>query len=165
MSDLDRNYYDSLNLTIARHPSETLERMVSRLMAYCIHAREGLVFTKGLSSVEEPDIWLHTLDDQLVLWIEVGEPTAERIKKASRLACEVIVYSFNSKSNIWWEQAREKLTKIEAVVFQFQWDQIQKLATLIQRTCTLSMTITESSAFVAAETGEVEITWRQLNQL
>ena len=100
MSDLDRNYYDSLNLTIARHPSETLERMVSRLLAYCIHAREGLVFTKGLSSVEEPDIWLHTLDDQLVLWIEVGEPTVERIKKASRLARKVIVYSFNSKSNL-----------------------------------------------------------------
>ncbi len=75
LSDLDRDYYDALSLTIARHPSETLERMMVRVLAFCINAQEGLAFTKGLCAVEEADIWARTLDDQISLWIDVGEPT------------------------------------------------------------------------------------------
>jgi len=61
LSDLERNYYDSLSLTVALHPSETIERMMARVIAYCINAQEGLAFTKGLSAVDEPDIWVRTL--------------------------------------------------------------------------------------------------------
>ena len=86
LSDINRNYYDTLNLTIAQHPSETLERMMVRVLAFCINAQENLVFTKGLSAVEEPDIWARTLDDKISLWIELGEPAVDRIKKATRLA-------------------------------------------------------------------------------
>ena len=84
LSDLERNYYDALNLTIAQHPSESLDRMVAKLLAFSINAQAGLVFTKGLSAVEEPDIWIRTLDEQTSLWIDVGEPSPDRIKKASR---------------------------------------------------------------------------------
>jgi uncharacterized protein YaeQ len=63
LADINQNHYDSLNLTIAQHPSETLERMMARVLAFCMNAREPLSFTKGLSSVEEPDIWAHTLDE------------------------------------------------------------------------------------------------------
>ena len=73
LSDLERNYYDALNLTIAQHPSESLERMMARLLAFSINAKVGLVFTKGLSSVEEPDIWIRTLDEQTSLWIDRSE--------------------------------------------------------------------------------------------
>ena len=86
LSDLDRNFFEPLNLTIAQHPSETLERMMVRVLAYCINAEERLEFTKGLSEPDQPDIWLRSLDDQLELWIDVGEPAAERIKKATRVA-------------------------------------------------------------------------------
>jgi len=81
LADTDRDYYDTLTLTVAQHPSETLERMMARVLAFCLNAQEYLVFTKGLCAVEEPDIWARTLDDRLSLWIDVGEPTVDRIKK------------------------------------------------------------------------------------
>ena len=94
LTDLDRNYYDTLNLTIAQHPSETLERMMVRMLAFCINAQESLTLTKGLSTAEEPDLWAHTPDGRIALWIDVGEPAPDRIKKATRIAQMVKVYSF-----------------------------------------------------------------------
>ena len=128
LADMDRNYYDSLNLTIAQHPSETLERMMARVLAFCINAQEYLVFTKGLYAAKEPDIWALTLDDQISLWIEVGEPTVDKVKKATRHSQTVKVYSFNSESDIWWAQGRAKFNELTASVFQFQWGSIQKFA-------------------------------------
>ncbi len=159
LSDLDRDYYESLSLTIARHPSETLERMMVRVLAFCINAQEGLVFTKGLCAVEEPDIWLRTLDEQISLWIDVGEPSPERIKKAGRLSPLVKVYCFNSKSDIWWTQGQTKFKKLKASIFQFQWKSIQKLAKLVTRTMDLSITITCDTAYISAKSEECEVSW------
>jgi uncharacterized protein YaeQ len=159
LSDIDRNYYDTLNLTIAQHPSETLERMMVRVLAFCINAQDQLAFTKGLCAVDEPDIWARTLDGQIALWIDVGEPTVDRIKKATRLSPSVKVYSFNTKSNVWWDQGRAKFDELTASVFQFQWDSIQALAALVQRTMDLSITIAGDSAYVAATLGECEVSW------
>lgn len=162
LSDLERNYYDALELTIAQHPSETVERMMARVLAFCINAQERLEFTKGLSAIEEPDIWLRSLDEQISLWIDVGEPTAERIKKATRLSPQVKVYSFNSKSDVWWEQGRNKLERLNASVFRFSWAGIQSMAALQKRTMNLSVTITGDSAYVATESGECEVSWQVL---
>ena len=159
LADTDRNYYDTLNLTLAQHPSETLERMMARVLAFCINAQEHLVFTKGLSAVEEPDIWARTLDDRLSLWIDVGEPTVDRIRKATRLSPAVKVYSFNSKSDTWWSQGQAKVNELTASVFQFKWASIQALAALVKRTMELSVTITGETAYVAAESGECEVPW------
>lgn len=159
LSDLDRNHYETLNLTVAQHPSETLERMMVRVLAFCINAEEHLTFTKGVSAIDEPDIWKHTLDGQLALWIDVGEPAADRIKKATRLAQTVKVYSFNSKSQAWWTQNQESFNKLSASVFQFQWENIQALAALVQRTMSVSVTISEHSAYVASDLGECEVLW------
>lgn len=159
LSDLDRDYYDSLNLTIAQHPSETLERMMARVLAFCINAEEHLAFAKGLSAVEEPDMWSRTLDDQLSLWIDVGEPAVERIKKATRLATVVKVYSFNVKSAVWWQQGQAKFDELTASIFQFQWAGIQALAALVQRSMDLSVTISGDSAYIASELGECEVSW------
>jgi uncharacterized protein YaeQ len=162
LSDLDRNYYDTLNLTIAQHPSETLERMMTRVLVFCINAQDNLTFTKGLSTAEEPDIWSHTLDNRVLLWIDVGEPAVDRIKKARGLAHDVKVYSFNSKSDVWWHQEREKFNALKVSIFQFQWKNIQALAKLVQRTMDLSVTITDDSAYIAAELGECEVPWAAL---
>ncbi len=162
LTDLNRNYYDALSLTIAQHPSETLERMMVRILVFCINAQESLTFTKGLSAVEEPDLWIHTLDGQIALWIDVGEPTPDRIKKATRIAQTVKVYSFNSKSNIWWIQEQEKFNQLTASIFQFQWKNIQALAKLARRTMDISVTIMEDSAYIATELGECEVTWISL---
>jgi len=165
LSDLERNYYDTLHLTVAQHPSETVERMMVRILAFCINAQENLEFTKGLSSVEEPDLWVRSLDDQLLLWIEVGEPSVERIKKATRLAQAVKVYSFNSKSDVWWEQGREKFSRLRASMFQLPWENIQALAALHQRSMNMSVTISGDSAYFATDAGECEVPWRVLQSV
>lgn len=163
LSDLNRDYYDNLNLTLAQHPSETTERMMVRLMAFCINAQEDLKFTKGLSDVDEPDLWKVALDEQIDLWIDVGEPDFERIKKATRKAQQVLVYSFNTKSDVWWEQSQAKFNQLSAKFFQFEWESFQTLAAQIGRTTAMSVLITGDSAFITTEAGECEIAWQNLN--
>lgn len=163
LSDLNRNYYDTLNLTIAQHPSENIERMMVRVLAYCINAQEFLSFTKGLSTAEDPDIWARTLDDQIALWIDIGEPAPERIKKASHRAASVKVYSFNTKSDVWWNQDEAKFRQLNADYYRFEWSDILKLAKLAERTMDFSVTITGDSAYIATNLGECEIHWQQLN--
>lgn len=164
LSDLNRDYYDTLNLTLAQHPSETIERMMVRVLAYCINAQEHLTFTKGLSDIDEPDLWVRTYDEQTALWIEVGELGVDRIKKSSRLANEVKIYSFNAKSGVWWNQSQSKITQLKASVFRFEWESIQALAELVQRTMDLSVSITGDSAYIATEQGECEVGWITLQE-
>lgn len=162
LSDLERNYYDSLNLTVALHPSENEERMMARVMAFCINAQEGLSFAKGLSDVDEPDIWARTMDEQTTLWIDVGEPSHDRIKKSSRLAKDVRVYSFNSKSDVWWDQGKSKFSRLDANIYRFDHQEIERLRSLVSRTMDLSVTITGQSAYVTGKNGEVEVNWEIL---
>ena len=164
LSDINRNYYDTLNLTLAQHPSETLERMMARVLVFCINAQEDLVFTKGLSAIEEPDMWVRTLDEQISLWIDVGEPSFDRIKKATRLSPQVSVYSFNSKSDVWWDQGQAKFKQLKASFFRFEWESVQALAALVNRTMDISVTITGDSAYVATESGECEIILETLHE-
>ncbi len=159
LADIDRNHYDNLNLTLARHPSETLERMMARVLAFCMNAQEHLSLTKGLSSVEEPDIWARTLDDRISLWIDIGEPTFDRIKKATRLSPTVKVYSFNLKSNSWWAKEQKKFKDLKVSVFQFQWKGIQASAGLVKRTMDLSVTASDGMIYVSSENGACEVPW------
>jgi len=163
LSDLDRDYYDSLNLTVAQHPSESSERMMARVLSYCINAQERLAFTRGLSETEEPDLWVKSLDDQIELWIDVGEPNLDRLKKASRQSQQTRVYSFNSKSPTWWDQLKLSPAKLEVQVFRFEWSAIQELAQLLERTMVISVTITGASAYIATESGECEVGWQLLS--
>ncbi len=157
---MNRDVYDNFNLTVAMHPSENLERMMARVLAYCLNSQEFLDFTKGLSAIEEPDIWVRTLDDQLMLWIDIGEPAFDRLKKASHLARSVKVYSFNSKADVWWAQSKEKLNALKnSEFYRFDNNQIQDLAGLVGRTTDMSVTITGDSAFVTTEKGDCEVSW------
>ncbi len=165
LSDLNRNYYDSLNLTIAQHPSEKIERMMVRVLAYCINAQENMSFTKGLSEIDEPDIWVRTLDDQISLWIDVGEPAFDRIKKVCRLAEKVKIYCFNSKADVWWSQSQQKVNQLKASVYKFDWENIQVLAALVERTMDMSISITGDSAYIATESGECEVSWLALQEI
>lgn len=167
LSDLNRDYYDTLNLTVAQHPSETIERMMARALAYCINAQENLVFTRGLSTIEEPDIWVRTMDDQIALWIDIGEPAVDRVKKSTRIASVVKVYSFNdkAKSDVWWQKNQNKFRQLNAAFYQFDWPAIQELANQVERTMDFSVTITANSAYVATEKGECEVSWECLQDL
>ncbi len=133
-----------------------------RILVFCINAQDRLEFTKGLSTADEPDIWARSLDGQLMLWIAVGEPSLERVKKASRIANETKVYCFNRKSNTWWDQGRENFAQLKASFYRFDWESVQTLAKLQQRTMQLSVTISENSAYIATERGECEVSWASL---
>lgn len=164
LSDLDRSYFETLNLTVAQHPSETLERMMVRVLAYCINADERLEFGKGLSTADEPDLWLRSLDDRIKLWIDVGEPAVDRIKKATRISEHVNIYSFNSKSSVWWSQEGDKLSALKVAVFQVSWDSVQRLASMVTRTMDFTVTISDGSAYFSAADRECEVCWIPLTE-
>ena len=165
LSDTDRHVYDTLNLTIARHPSETEERMMVRLLAFCFNASENLIFCKGVSDTEEADLWEHALNGTLALWIDVGEPAVDRIRKASRLADVVKVYSFNSKSPTWWKQNQADFAPINAEIYRFAWEDIQQLTRMCTRNMELSVTISGGAAFVAGPDGEMDISTEPLQHI
>lgn len=162
LCDLERSKYETLNLTVAQHPSESVERMMVRVLAYCIDAHEQLTFTKGISAPGEPDLWQHTLDGQICLWVEVGEPSFDRIKKSVRASKNVKIYSLNKKSDVWWGQLEKKLMNLNLWVYRLKWNDVQALAALVQRTMNFSITITGNSAYIAAESGQTEIGWEVL---
>lgn len=163
LADLNNHHYPTLNLTVAQHPSETIERMLVRVFVFCLHSHadnEGLLaFTKGLSSIEEPDIWQKTLDDQLVTWIDIGEPSFDRMKKACRLSQNTFVYSFNSKSDVWWKQNKKQLDALPIQFFAFQWEQIKVIAEEVERNCSWSINVSEDSLFVTTSSDQFEASW------
>ena len=164
LSDLNRDIYDSLNLTIARHPSETMERMMVRVLAYCLNTRDQLIFCKGLSDNDEPDLWAHSLDGNLELWIDVGEPASDRVKKSSRVAGKMRVYCFNNKAPTWWQQNRDQLSQLTVDVYRFDWEQVQALAAISDRGMDFSVTLSGDSVYVASELGECELTLETLQE-
>jgi uncharacterized protein YaeQ len=111
IADMDRNYYQQQILTLARHPSETDERMMIRLLSFAIHASEALTFTKGLFDTDEPDLWQKDLTGAIDLWIEVGQPDEKRLMKACGRAEKVVVYSYSATSHIWFKQIANKLER------------------------------------------------------
>jgi uncharacterized protein YaeQ len=93
LSDVDRNVYQALDLRVARHPSESMRYLLTRVLAYCLCHEEGIAFSKGLSTTEEPAVWVKDLQGNLRMWIEVGNPSPERLHKASKAAPRVVVFT------------------------------------------------------------------------
>lgn len=162
VSDFNRDYYAGHNLVLAQHPSETIERLAARLVAFCINAQEGLVFSTGLSNPDDPDIWHHDLSGQLLQWIDVGEPSVDHVKKAIRLAPNVSIYSFNTKSSVWWKQSKENFLETGASFYRFNWDEIKLLATHIERVMNWSVSISDNTAVVIVGEQEVSVSWNAL---
>jgi len=114
VSDLDRHYYNDFDLTIARHPSETEERMMIRLIAFAWHADERLAFTKGLCQEDEPELWLTEYDGSIRLWIDLGQPDEKRVRKACGRAEAVIVYTYSRRAaEAWWRQNGGKFSRFD----------------------------------------------------
>lgn len=109
VNDLDRHYYQTHTLTLARHPSETDERLMMRLLVFALHANTALEFGRGLSS-EEPDLWRKDLTGQIELWIEIGQPDEAYLRRACGRAKQVIVYTYSGNSaQLWWDKAKATL--------------------------------------------------------
>ena len=167
LSDIDRGVYETLQATVARHPSETEERLVARLLAYTLFYEEQLLFTKGVSAGDEPDLWAKGADGRVLLWIEVGLPEAERVIKAGRHAARVILIA-GGKALSSWEQLQ--LPKLEGVpnlaVISFDPAFINSLVSKLDRSIQWSVTITDGNLYlnVGNETFETIIQERVGNR-
>lgn len=161
IADMDRHYYQGHLLTIARHPSETDERMMVRLLAFARHAHEALVFGKGLSDSEEPDIWQKDLTGAIDLWIDVGQPDDRRILKACGRAAQVKIYSYSSNSAIWWNQTGSRVDRAKNLeVINLSSATSQAMAQLAQRNMQLQYTMQDAEIWVNGngETLQIDLT-------
>lgn len=150
LADLDRQVYGDYNLTLALHPSETLERMMVRVLAFCFRAADNLAFTKGLSSTEEPALWLKHDNGTLLEWIDVGQPAPERVKKASNQSQAVYIFSFGRGVDVWWKTHGEAIKALPKVTtYLFTAEELKALCALADKTMKLTVTITENTAYVA----------------
>lgn len=114
ISDLDRHFYHDFDLTVARHPSETVLRMLVRILAFALHANERLAFTKGLCQEDEPELWTRDYDGTITQWIELGQPDEKRVRKACGRAEKVFVYTYNRKAaDAWWRQNASKFSRFD----------------------------------------------------
>lgn len=153
VADMNRHHYATYPLTVARHPSETDERMMVRVLAFALNAHENLSFTKGISDADEPDLWLKDLTGAIQNWVEVGQPDEKRLLKAVGKSSQVKVYCYGgSASRIWWEGIKARLARSNKFqIFNFPLESIQMLAKTANRNLTLHVTIEESTMTVIAE--------------
>ncbi len=159
IADLDRGYYADHSLTIARHPSETDERMMVRLVAFACHASPALAFGRGLSTDDEPDLWEKDLTDQIGLWIDVGLPDEKRMLRACGRAEAVRVYAYGGRGvNVWWQKTSGKLERARNLtVVNLPGEQTLALAALAERTMRLQCTIQEGHVWVADAARAIEV--------
>lgn len=113
VTDMDRHYYASHNLTLAQHPSETDERLMVRLLAFALFADERLTFGRGLSDEDEPALWKRSYSDEIELWIELGQPDESRLRKASGRSREVVVVGYGGNAaEMWWKRNAAALARL-----------------------------------------------------
>ncbi len=149
LADSDRNCFDELSLTVAKHPSETLERMTVRLLAFCLNNTRGLEFTRGLSTADEPDIWEHSDSGEIAHWIELGQPEEPRLRKACGRAKRVSVYAFGKSADTWWKINGEAISALPRLqVWQFDWAAIEAASALMDRTMKLGLSVVGGTLYL-----------------
>ena len=159
VADLDQNVYENFSLRLAQHPSENDARMMIRLLAFMLHADERLEFGKGLSTDDEPDLWLKDLTGVIDLWIYVGQLDERWLRKASGRAKRVVVISYGDRvADVWWEQNRKTLEKLpNLIVYRLSSGDMQALAGLVSRSMTLQCTIQEGEVLITGGGDPVRI--------
>lgn len=151
ISDLDRQYYNEHQLTLARHPSETDERMMVRLLAFVLQADENLHFTKGLCVDDEPALWQKNLTGEIELWIDVGLPDERRIRKACSRAEQVCLYLYGGRAaDLWWQRNTKKLQRFNNLkVLEVSESDCKSLQGLVQRSMQLQCTIQDGEVWLS----------------
>ena len=159
--DMDRHYYADHALTIARHPSETDERMMVRILAFALHASSeypGLQMGRGLSDVDDPDLSERDLTGQIQTWIEVGQPDERAILKACGRASRVFVHPYGNGTPIWWKAIASKVERARnAAVIAIDPQASTKLAALADRAMSLQCTIHDGEVWMRSDDREVQV--------
>jgi uncharacterized protein YaeQ len=157
VSDMDRNYYQQHNLTIAKHPSETDERVMVRLISFAMYANESLIFGKGLSDEEEPDLWQKDLTGAIELWMDVGLPTEKDIRKAAGRAKQVVVVLYGGRvTDMWWAANSKALLKTNNLTV-INLPETKELANIASRSFNISCTIQDGHIMVGHDGGSLDI--------
>ena len=161
ISDMDRHYYDNHQLTIARHPSETDERMMLRIAIFVLHASEFLTFTKGLSTDDEPDLWQKNLTDEIEVWIDLGQPDEKRMRKACGRSKQVCVYCYSTKSAVvWWQQVKTKFSRFENLtVRHISAETVEQLGQLAEKNMQLQCSIQGGILWIGSGEKSVELSF------
>lgn len=167
IADIDHGYYADHALTLARHPSETDERMMIRLVALALQAHQlqsvlggdgVLAFGAGLSNPDDPDLSLRDYTGRTRLWIEVGQPEDKPLIKACGKADQVLLYCFSHSAEIWWRGMESKLSRPQNLqVWRVPTDASQALAALAERSMQLQATVQEGALTLGSEKGSVEV--------
>jgi uncharacterized protein YaeQ len=150
LSDLDRGVYETLDLRVARHPSETAEYMLVRLLAYCLEYEEGIALTEGVSSGDEPALVVRDLTGRTTAWIEVGLPDAARLHRGSKLAGRAAVYTHRDVRQLLTQLSGAKIHRAGDIPIRaFDRTAIDELAALLERRASLAVSISGGEVTVA----------------
>ena len=135
VTDMDRHYYASHNLTLAQHPSETDERLMVRLLAFALYADERLEFGRGLSDEDEPALWRRDYTGEIEQWIELGQPDESRIRKACGRAQQVVVVNYGGRAaEVWWSKNAATLARLKNLtVLDIDTDSVDAVTKLLDR--------------------------------
>ncbi|MDR3443617.1 MULTISPECIES: YaeQ family protein [unclassified Dyella] len=165
ISNMDRHYYATHALTLARHPSETEARLMVRLLAFALYADDRLEFGKGLSDEDEPALWRKAYTDEIEQWIEVGQPDEARIRKACGRARQVAVINYGGRSaDIWWNKAASSLGRSKNLaVLDIPETTVQQLTTLLNRGMRLQCLVQDGE--IQLMDGETTVTVQPLARL
>ena len=151
--DMDRHYYETHKLTVAKHPSETDERLMVRMLAFALNADENLELTKGLSTDDEPDIWRKSLSGELELWVALGLPSEKVVRQSCGKADKVIVYCYGGRTaEMWWEKIKNSTTRFENLqVVNLLDTNTSELAKLASRAMKLQVNVQDGEAMVSVD--------------
>ena len=153
LADTDRNVYETLNLRVAQHPSETPEFLLTRVLAYCFEYAEGIVFSKGLSDPDDPAIAVRDLTGTLQAWVDIGLPEPERLHRASKAAPRVAVYT-HKEATQWAARIRDakihRAEKLEAFAFDRVW--LSTVSNRLERRMKFSLARSEGEIYLTLDT-------------
>jgi uncharacterized protein YaeQ len=153
LADADRNRYESLNLRVARHPSESEEYLVTRLLAYLMEYGEGIQFSRGVSDPDEPAIAIRDLTGTVTTWIDIGTPDAARLHKAAKSGARVVVYTHKNPEQFVKQLSGEKIHRAgELALYAMDRALVAALAARLERRVGFSMSIADRELYVSIGT-------------
>jgi uncharacterized protein YaeQ len=158
LADMDRGVYETLELRVARHPSETTEYMLVRILAYCLEYQEGIQLTEGVSSGDEPALVVRDLTGRITAWIEVGMPDASRLHRGSKLAGRVAVYTHRDARQVLAQFAGEKIHRAADIPIRaFDRAAIEDAAARLDRRTSLALSVSDRELHLAFDDRTIAI--------
>ncbi len=150
LSDSDRGVYEHLDLQVARHPSESEDYLLTRVLAYCLEYADGIGFSKGISDPDEPTIAIRDLTGAIRVWIDIGAPDAGRVHKAGKASSRVVVYTHKDPTQMMRLWANARIHRIEALeLYRVDRALLDELASALERRMAFSMSVNDRELFIA----------------